>query len=108
MSFLLVANIGRRDFGWFSRECLASKEARLGSVASLVPIRLVGGSSVAVVWWFFLMWRMPCTGDGFFIPPPLSLPSFSSSSLLIFASVASVFGSPTLPRHSGPSPMSSS
>jgi hypothetical protein len=43
----------------------APREVRLGSVAS------VGLGSVAVVWCFS---SVPCSGDGFFFPPPLSLP----------------------------------
>jgi hypothetical protein len=62
MSFLLVANIGRRNFGWFSRECLSSEEVHL--------------CSVAVVWCFFcgefvLLCGLPAMS---FFPPPLSLP----------------------------------
>jgi hypothetical protein len=71
-------------------------------------------SEVAMVWLFslvaklfFLLCRLPAMG---FYPPPLSLPfllfSFPPSSSL--RSSQAFFGSPTHPRHSGPSPMSSS
>jgi hypothetical protein len=63
-SFLLVANIGRRGFGWFPPEFLSLEKVRLGSVAA--------------VWCFCGEVVLPCRlpAMGFSGLPPLSLPFF--------------------------------
>jgi hypothetical protein len=98
-SFLLLANIGRRDFGWFLGGFVDSG----GFFVAGFGVSGLSGLSVRCVFPGDFLWRglslCAVSRRGFFSPPPLtplSSPLFSSASL---RSLQAFFGSPTHPRH---------